>query len=72
LFITLEDESGFVNCIIWERTFQEFRTVILANSFLGVTGKIQAERGVSYLVVRSAWKPDLDITRPPHRSRDFK
>ncbi|MBT3273364.1 MAG: error-prone DNA polymerase, partial [Spirochaetales bacterium] len=71
LFITLEDEMGFVNCIVWDRTFRQFRNVILANTFLGVTGKIQAERGVSYLVVDKAWKPDLDIQRAHNKSRDF-
>lgn len=72
LFITLEDESGFVNCIVWKRTFEQFRTVILANTFLGVSGKIQADKGVVYLIVQKAWKPKLNIKKPPHQSRDFR
>ena len=72
LFITLEDETGFVNCIVWEKTFRQYRSVILANSFLGISGKIQADKGVLYVVVDKAWKPKLNIQRPPHRSRDFR
>lgn len=72
LFLTLEDETGFVNCIVWEKVFKQYRSVILANSFLGVTGKIQSEKGVVYIVVDRAWKPKLQIRRTEHESHDFR
>jgi error-prone DNA polymerase len=72
LFITLEDETGFVNCIVWQKVFQQYRTIILSNTFLGVTGKVQADKGVLYLVLDTAWKPDLKIQRAPHQSHDFR
>ncbi len=72
LFITLEDETGFVNCIVWQKVFQQYRSVILANTFLGVAGKIQADKGVSYVILDKAWKPDLNVRRASHQSRDFR
>jgi error-prone DNA polymerase len=72
LFMTLEDETGFVNCIVWERVFKQYRSAILANSFLGVTGKIQAEKGVVYIVVEKAWKPKINVRRAEHQSHDFR
>ena len=71
LFITLEDETGFVNCIVWKKVFQEYRTVIISNDFLGVSGTVQAQSGVTYLVLNKVWKPNLSIQRAAHTSRDF-
>ena len=72
LFITLEDETGFVNCIVWERVFKQYRSAILANSFLGVTGKIQSEKGIVYVVLDKAWKPKISVKRANHQSHDFR
>ena len=62
LFITLEDETGFVNCIVWPKKFEEYRPVILTTTFLGVSGKIQAEQSVVYLIVESVWRPSIRFT----------
>lgn len=72
LFLTLEDETGFVNCLAWQKTFQQYRTEILTNTFLGVTGKIQAEKGLVYVIIEKAWKPSLTISPERHESRNFR
>jgi error-prone DNA polymerase len=71
VFMTLEDESGFVNLVVWSTVFEKFRRIILASSVLGVTGKLQSHDGVVHLIVDSCWKPRL--SRPPSgkNSRDF-
>jgi error-prone DNA polymerase len=71
VFMTLEDESGFVNCVVWAKTFDKYRTVILANTVLGVSGTLQSQDGVVHVIVESCWKPRL--SRPPanKESRDF-
>ena len=71
VFMTLEDESGFVNCVVWAKTFETYRTVILANTVLGVSGTLQSQDGVVHVLVESCWKPRL--SRPPanKESRDF-
>jgi error-prone DNA polymerase len=71
VFMTLEDESGFVNLVVWEKVFQKFRTLFLTTSFLGVTGKIQAKEGVVHLVVESCWTPELSWEPETVESRDF-
>ncbi len=70
LFMTLEDESGFVNLVIWPQVFEKFSIISRTTSFLGVTGKIQSHNSVVHLVVDKLWHPDikLEITRS---SRDF-
>lgn len=71
VFMTLEDETGFVNLVLWERVFQENELLAKTQSFLGVTGKLQSEAGVVHIVVEKLWIPD--VTAPPKEvtSRDF-
>ncbi len=70
-FMTLEDETGFVNLVIWSQKFSEYALLIKTTTFLGATGKVQAESGVVHLVVDELWKPRLSLEPSRVRSRDF-
>jgi error-prone DNA polymerase len=71
VFMTLEDETGFVNAVVWQRVFEEFALTIKTTSFLGITGKLQVTQGIVHLIAERVWKPELH-RRPEHvRSRDF-
>jgi error-prone DNA polymerase len=59
VFATLEDETGVANIIIWPKTFDKFRRVILGSRLLGVKGKLQIESGVIHVV--AATLIDLSI-----------
>jgi len=50
VFMTLEDETGFVNIVVWESVFQRYSVLAKTVSFLGITGKLQVEDGVVHLV----------------------
>lgn len=50
IFLTLEDEGGIANIIIWLRTFKRFRPVVLGSRFIRVRGKLQCESGVIHIV----------------------
>ena len=50
MFITLEDESGIANVVVWKKTFEQFRRVILASGMIAVHGRIQREGEVVHLV----------------------
>ena len=43
VFITLEDETGVVNLIVWPKTFQVFRKQILRSSLLYAEGIVQKD-----------------------------
>ncbi|MCA9601517.1 MAG: error-prone DNA polymerase, partial [Myxococcales bacterium] len=70
-FMTLEDETGFVNVVLWRRVFEQYEVLARTQSFLGVTGSLQAEDGVTHLVAESLWVPALERTPLPRGSRDF-
>lgn len=53
LFVTIEDETGFANLVIWGKTFEVFRKVILQTKLLLVMGKLQIEGEVIHVIVES-------------------
>ena len=71
VFMTLEDESGFVNLVVWSTVFEKFRKIVLSSTVLGVTGKLQSHDGVVHLIVDSCWKPTLSRLPAGKDSRDF-
>jgi error-prone DNA polymerase len=70
-FMTLEDETGFVNLVIWSKVFESNKVFLKTTPFIGVTGKIQAEQGVVHLIAEELWRPKLSIEPELVRSRDF-
>ena len=50
VFMTLEDETGFINLVVWPKVFQRFRSTILTAAFLEVSGAVQAQHGVAHVI----------------------
>jgi error-prone DNA polymerase len=71
-FMTLEDETGFVNLVVWKDVFEAHSILARTAAFLGVTGKIQSESGVIHLIVEKFWLPELSLEPKPRKSRDFR
>ena len=70
-FMTLEDETGFVNVVVWQQVFEAYAVVARSASLLGVGGRLQVQEGVIHLVADHLWipTPPLPVATPP--SRDF-
>ena len=71
VFMTLEDETGFVNVVVWESVFQRYAVLAKTVSFLGITGTLQVEDSVVHLVAEKFWKPDVKVKPSGAPSRDF-
>jgi error-prone DNA polymerase len=71
VFMTLEDETGFVNVVIWESVFQRYSVLAKTVSFLGISGKLQVEDGVVHLVAERLWEPKVELKPASAGSRDF-
>ena len=50
IFITLEDESGIANLVVWPAVFERFRRVVLGAQLMAVRGKVQKEGLVIHVV----------------------
>jgi len=71
VFMTMEDETGFVNVVVWQQVFAEYAHVIKTTSLLGVTGKLQVQEGIVHLIVERVWVPQLSRPVADVESRDF-
>jgi len=70
-FLTLEDESGFVNVVVWPSLGEKQRPVVRQAMLMGVVGHVQKSEGVIHLIARelvdlSHWLGTMEIS-----SRDF-
>ena len=52
LFITIEDDTGVANLVIWSCQFERFKRAVMNAKLLGVTGKLQREGEVVHLIVQ--------------------
>ncbi len=50
IFLTLEDEGGIANIIVWPKVFEKYRPLVLGARFLKVMGRVQNEAGVIHVV----------------------
>jgi error-prone DNA polymerase len=50
MFITLEDETGIANLVVWPQVFEKFRRTVMAASMIAVRGRIQREGDVVHVV----------------------
>jgi len=50
VFLTLEDETGVCNVVVWARVFERFRRAVIAGRLLRVTGRLQRQDGVVHVV----------------------
>ena len=53
LFITIEDDTGVANLVIWSRQFERFKRAVMNAKLLGVTGKLQREGEVIHLIAEN-------------------
>ncbi|PWW00598.1 DnaE-like error-prone DNA polymerase [Hoeflea marina] len=50
IFMTLEDETGVANIIVWPKTFELHRRAVLGSRLIRVEGRLQNESGVIHVV----------------------
>jgi len=58
-FITIEDESGFSNLVVFEKLFEKYRKEILHAKLLMVEGRLQREKEVVHVIVSKC----IDLTK---------
>ena len=50
IFLTLEDETGTANVVVWNKVYETFRKAVVAGRLLRVTGRIQRDGSVIHLI----------------------
>ncbi|SFB54183.1 error-prone DNA polymerase [Rhizobium sp. NFR07] len=51
IFMTLEDETGVANAIVWPKIFEKYRPVVMGARLVKIRGRLQSQNGVIHTVV---------------------
>ncbi|MBB3391442.1 DNA-directed DNA polymerase III PolC [Rhizobium sp. BK275] len=51
IFMTLEDETGVANAIVWPKMFEKYRSVVMGARLVKIVGRLQSQSGVIHTVV---------------------
>ena len=71
-FVTLEDESGQINLIVWKKVAEEFRSALLNARLLGIAGELQIEGKVIHVIAQQLFDHTEMLGGLSVRSRDFR
>lgn len=52
VFVTLEDETGVSNIVVWAKIYKQFRREVMGGRLLHVTGYLQREGIVVHLIAQ--------------------
>jgi error-prone DNA polymerase len=71
-FVTLEDETGVVNVVVWRDVRERHRATLYGARLMGVAGEVQREGEVIHVVARRLFDETAWLGRLDTRSRDFE
>ncbi|MFP4208364.1 MAG: error-prone DNA polymerase [Wenzhouxiangella sp.] len=71
IFLSLEDETGIINVIVWPKLIERYRREVLQGRILRVAGTLQNANGSQHLIARSLHSEDHRLARLQAASRDF-
>jgi error-prone DNA polymerase len=63
VFVTLEDEFGIANLVVWPSVFETYRRIVMGARMMGARGTVQREGIVIHLVVEQLWDWSADLDR---------
>ena len=50
IFMTIEDETGVANIIVWPKVFERLRPIVIGARFVAVVGKLQSQSDVVHII----------------------
>jgi error-prone DNA polymerase len=71
LFLTLEDETGNSNIVVWQRTQQQFRQALMTSQLLLVNGTVETRDGVTHVIAGALYDYSHALQALRVSSRDF-
>ena len=71
-FVTVEDETGYLNLVVWENIAQRDRRTLLGAALLGVEGRVQKEGEVLHIIAERLHDQSRLLGGLTTRSRNFR
>jgi error-prone DNA polymerase len=72
MFLTIEDETGPANVVVWPKLFERRRRVVLGSSMMAINGRIQREGEVVHLIAQQLFDLSGDLSALADRDGEFK
>jgi len=72
IFVTLEDETGLVNVVVWGSVAEQQRQTLLGSQLMMVHGVVQQEEGVLHLIAGKLTDLSQHVEALRQKSRDFR
>ncbi|MFN3936418.1 MAG: error-prone DNA polymerase [Gemmobacter sp.] len=63
IFVTLEDETGVANVIVWPKIYQANRRAVIGSRLMRVTGRVQREGAVVHVIAETVEDLSADLSR---------
>jgi error-prone DNA polymerase len=61
VFVTIEDECGIANLVVWPKVFETHRRTVMGARLLAVSGHVQREGLVIHLVADRLWDWSIEL-----------
>jgi error-prone DNA polymerase len=71
MFITIEDETGIANLVVWTAVFEKQRQIVLSAAMMAVNGRVQREGDVVHIIARNLTDLSADLASVGHRDTPF-
>jgi DNA polymerase III alpha subunit len=72
VFVTLEDEHGIANLVVWPKVFEAHRRIVMGSRLLAVRGFVQREGLVIHLVAEELWDWSAELDSISEIDEDFR
>ncbi|MGM4986603.1 error-prone DNA polymerase [Rhizobium sp. 11_C7_N12_5] len=72
MFLTIEDETGPANIVVWPKLFERRRRIVLGSSMMAINGRIQREGEVVHLIAQQLFDLSSDLSGLADHDEAFK
>ncbi len=72
IFVTLEDETGHINLVVWKQVAEQYRAALLNAKLMGIQGELQIEGDVVHVIARQLMDHTDMLGNLAVTSRDFR
>jgi error-prone DNA polymerase len=72
VFVTIEDECGIANLVVWPKVFEAHRRIVMGARLLAVSGHVQREGLVIHLVAERLWDWSAELDCIADIDEDFR
>ncbi|APO70369.1 nucleic acid binding OB-fold domain-containing protein (plasmid) [Rhizobium gallicum] len=72
MYLTIEDETGPANVVVWPKLFEKLRRIVLGSSMMAISGRIQREGEVLHLIAQQLFDLSADLSGLADRDEAFR